>query len=66
MLVILSAVLCELVSVTACAALVAYVGFQAVLRHQAVEAGREYARAQRLDQAADARSTKAAPNKKKR
>jgi inner membrane protein len=38
-------------AIAACAALVAYVGFQAVLRHQAVEAGREYARAQRLDQA---------------
>ena len=38
-------------AITACAALVAYVGFQAVLRHQAVEAGREYARAQHLDKA---------------
>ena len=33
-------------AVAACAALVAYVGFQAVMRHQAIEAGREYARAQ--------------------
>ena len=38
-------------AITACAVLVAYVGFQALLRHQAVEAGREYARAQRLDNA---------------
>ena len=38
-------------AIAACAALVAYVGFQALLRHQAIEAGREYARAQRLDNA---------------
>jgi inner membrane protein len=38
-------------AIVACAVLVGYVGFQGVLRHQAVEAGREYARAQHLDNA---------------
>jgi inner membrane protein len=35
-------------AIAACAMLIAYVGFQAVLRQQAIEAGREYARAQGL------------------
>ena len=35
-------------AVAACVALFAYVGFQAVLRQQAIDAGREYARAQGL------------------
>ena len=35
-------------AIASCVVLVAYVGFQALLRHQAVEAGREYAQAQRL------------------
>jgi inner membrane protein len=35
-------------AVAACAVLAAYVGFQAVLRQQAIEAGRDYARSQGL------------------
>jgi len=41
----------RLPAIAACAVLVAYVGFQAALRQQAIEAGREYAREHHLDAA---------------